>query len=47
MDRHAQARDAKRDKARRGMRVTGRSVLTIQRTIEKKGNAAREKRAAA
>jgi hypothetical protein len=47
MDRHADTRDTKREKARRGMRVKGRSLLTLQRTIEKKSNAARAKRAAA
>ena len=45
MDRHADTRDAKREKARRGMRVKGRSLLTVLRVVEKKGDAARAKRA--
>jgi hypothetical protein len=34
-------RDAKRDKARRGMQVSGKSVFVIERVLAKKAEAAR------
>jgi hypothetical protein len=35
-DDHADKRDKARDRARRGMRVVGRSVLVIQREVGKR-----------
>jgi hypothetical protein len=40
-DDHADKRDKARDRARRGMRVVGRSVLVIQREVGKRARGAR------